>query len=61
MLKQGGAEMEKIKKTYYIDSDIVKKLKIKAVVENKTETEVANEILKEYMEKEGDKYTIKNK
>lgn len=59
MLKQGGAEMEKIKKTYYIDSDIVKKLKIKAVVENKTETEVANEILKEYMSKKGDSYTVK--
>lgn len=47
---------DKIKKTYYIENDIVKKIKIKSALEEATETETINIILKEYFSKKGDKY-----
>ena len=47
---------EKTKKTYYIDSELVKKVKIKSALDETTETEVINIILKDYFKEKGDKY-----
>lgn len=39
---------EKIKKTYYIENDLIKQVKIKAAIEETTETDTINSIVKEY-------------
>lgn len=50
---------ETIKKTLYIDSELVKKIKIKSAVDETTETNVVNEILENYFKKDGQKYSLK--
>lgn len=46
--------IKKIKKTLYLEQDLERKLKIQAVIENKTETDMLNEILKYHFTKLGE-------
>ena len=48
----------KIKKTVYIHQEIAKKIKIKSAVETKTESQVLDEILREYFNKKGQEYKV---
>ena len=42
-----------IKKTVYIDKDLIKKLKLKAVMDDSTESKTLNKILAEYFNVKG--------
>ena len=46
-IHKGGKEMKKIKKTLYLDKDVVQAIKFVAVEKGKTESEVVNEALEE--------------
>ena len=46
--------IEKIKKTLYVEQDLERKLKIQAVIEDKTETDMLNEILRYHFTKLGE-------
>ena len=61
VLKKGVFKVkeERAKKTFYINPEFVKKIKIKSAVDEKTETETVNEILNEYFSVEGQEYKIK--
>lgn len=40
-----------VKKTVYIEKDLIKKLKLKSVYDEKTESAMLNDILREYFAK----------
>ena len=50
---------KKTKKTFYINAELVKKIKIKSAVDENTETETVQKILTEYFSVEGQEYKIK--
>ena len=49
----------RVKKTFYVDAELVKKIKIKSAVDETTETETINHILENYFNAEGKGYTLK--
>lgn len=50
---------KRVKKTFYVDAELVKKIKIKSAVDEATETETVNHILENYFNAEGKGYTLK--
>lgn len=50
---------KRVKKTFYVSSELVKRIKIKSAVDETTETETINHILKSYFNDEGKGYTLK--
>lgn len=53
-MKNKESENTIIKKTVYIDRDLDKKIKIQAVMEERTESSMLNEILKKYYAEKGE-------
>ena len=47
--------MIKVKTTVYLDEDLQEQLKIKAVLDKKTDTETLNSILRDYFNERGKK------
>ena len=52
-------EIKRIKKTFYVESELVKKIKIKSAVDEVSETETINAILKYYFNQDGKGYALK--
>ena len=52
-------EIKKIKKTFYVESELVKRIKIKSAVDEVSETETINTILKYYFNQDGKGYALK--
>lgn len=52
---------EKIKKTFYIDSELVKLIKIKSAIDENTETHTVNFIVGEYFKESQNKYSFPRK
>lgn len=50
---------KRVKKTFYVDAELVKKIKIKSAVDETTESETINNILEYYFNQEGKDYTLK--
>lgn len=50
---------KRVKKTFYVYSGLVKKIKIKSAVDEASETETINNILEYYFNQEGKDYTLK--
>lgn len=50
---------KRVKKTFYVDAGLVKKIKIKSAVDETTESETINHILEDYFNQEGKSYTLK--
>lgn len=49
---------EKVKKTFYIDEDLVQQIRIKSAVDNSSDTSTVNFILGEYFKAQGNKYSF---
>lgn len=54
-------KVEKIKKTFYVNSDIVKFIKIKSALDESTETDTINFILGDYFNEHQNKYSFLRK
>lgn len=52
-------EIKRIKKTFYVESEFVKRIKIKSAVDEVSETETINTILEYYFNQEGKGYALK--
>lgn len=52
-------EIKRIKKTFYVESELVKRIKIKSAVDEASETETINTILEYYFNQEGKGYALK--
>ena len=50
---------KRVKKTFYVSNELVKRIKIKSAVDETTETEVVNKILESYFNEEGKGYALK--
>ena len=50
---------KRVKKTFYVSNELVKRIKIKSAVDETTETEIINKILESYFNEEGKDYTLK--
>ena len=48
----------KVKKTFYIDNDLVMKIRIKSAVDDASDTHTVNSILGEYFKEQGEKYSF---
>lgn len=48
----------KVKKTFYIDEDLAKKIRIKSAFDDSSDTATVNSILGEYFMQEGNKYSF---
>lgn len=48
----------KVKKTFYIDDDLVMKIRIKSAIEDTSDTNTVNSILGEYFTQQGNKYSF---
>ena len=54
-------KVEKIKKTFYINSDLVKFIKIKSALDESTETDTINFILGDYFNEHQKEYSFSQK
>ena len=52
-------EIKRIKKTFYVESELVKRIKIKSAVDEVSETETINTILEYYFNQDGKGYALK--
>lgn len=52
---------EKVKKTFYIDSELVKLIKIKSALDENTETDTMNFILSDYFSEHKNEYSFSQK
>ena len=50
---------KRVKKTFYVSNELVKRIKIKSAVDETTETETINKILESYFNEDGKDYTLK--
>lgn len=49
-----------VKKTFYVDADLVKRIKIKSAVDSESESQVVDEILRDYFSQKGQEYILKS-
>lgn len=56
-----SSEMKKIKKTFYIESNHVKNIKIKSALDETTETDTLNFILSNYFKEHNTEYSFPQK
>lgn len=54
-------EIKRIKKTFYVDSELVKLIKIKSAMDENTETDTMNFILSDYFSKHKNEYSFSQK
>ena len=50
---------KRVKKTIYVNENLIKRIKIKSAVDGETESNTINSILESYFSKEGQRYIVK--